>query len=328
MKKDPAFLFYSADFLVGVTDLTMEERGQYITIMCLQHQKGHLSKKALEIAVPGVSLDVLSKLEIDEAGNYYSRRLDDVLRLSQIRQKAGSEGGKANCKQNLKQNPSKTVSKIQAKPEANPYQMHYQITGGIIGGYETENENTSKDITTEEELGNGSEEIVNPSKGITTEEENENGSKEVESESKTSLMQNRFDRFWDAYPKKTGKAQAQRTFFRIAPSEELTQKILSAIEKQKSGSMWMKNHGEFIPYPSTWLNRGQWDDEVEETQVRTSQAPAARSYAGNAVSRGGREGTVQYTGEEYFGYAGVGLEVPPEARTWGDDHPEGGKNSG
>jgi hypothetical protein len=76
MGKDPAFLFYSNDFLTGVADLTFEERGQYITLMALQHQKGHLTKKAIDINVPNVSSDVLAKFIIDEDGLYYNERLE------------------------------------------------------------------------------------------------------------------------------------------------------------------------------------------------------------------------------------------------------------
>ena len=45
--KDPAVLFYTADFLIGVSDLTDEECGKYIKLLCLQHQKGHLSEKQI-----------------------------------------------------------------------------------------------------------------------------------------------------------------------------------------------------------------------------------------------------------------------------------------
>ena len=37
--KDPAFLFYSSDFLSGTMLMTDEEIGQYIKLLCLQHQK-------------------------------------------------------------------------------------------------------------------------------------------------------------------------------------------------------------------------------------------------------------------------------------------------
>ena len=76
MAKDPAFLFYSSDFLSGVSDLTMEERGQYITLLCLQHQKGHLSSKVINLCVGNATADVLLKFSIDKDNLYFSPRLD------------------------------------------------------------------------------------------------------------------------------------------------------------------------------------------------------------------------------------------------------------
>ncbi len=40
MAKDPAFLFYSSDFYMGTVGMTDAQVGQYIRLMCLQHQKG------------------------------------------------------------------------------------------------------------------------------------------------------------------------------------------------------------------------------------------------------------------------------------------------
>ena len=73
---DPAFLFYSKDFITGVSDLNFEERGQYITLLCLQHQKGHLSKKLIDMNCPNVTQDVLDKFSIDENGLYFNKRLE------------------------------------------------------------------------------------------------------------------------------------------------------------------------------------------------------------------------------------------------------------
>ena len=76
MSKDPAFLFYSKDFLTGVADLTMEERGQYITLLCLQHQKGRLSEKTcrLSLGIGSVSeiQDVIAKFVQDDDDLWYS----------------------------------------------------------------------------------------------------------------------------------------------------------------------------------------------------------------------------------------------------------------
>lgn len=74
--KDPAFLFYSNDFLSGIQDLTMEERGQYITLLCLQHQKGHLSDKIIKLAVVNAAADVMAKFRQDSEGLWYNARLE------------------------------------------------------------------------------------------------------------------------------------------------------------------------------------------------------------------------------------------------------------
>jgi len=74
--KDPAFLFYSSDFLAGVQDLTMEERGQYITLLCLQHQKGRLTEKMIRLCCGNAAADVLAKFHQDEDGLFFNQRLE------------------------------------------------------------------------------------------------------------------------------------------------------------------------------------------------------------------------------------------------------------
>lgn len=104
MAKDPAFLFYSSDFLNGVADLTMEERGQYITLLCLQHQKGSLSEKTIRLSVGSVSVDVLKKFSKDSESNYFQERLKEEIEkrvaFTESRRNNGFKGGrpKANDK--------------------------------------------------------------------------------------------------------------------------------------------------------------------------------------------------------------------------------------
>lgn len=76
MAKDPAFLFYSSDFLSGIQDLTMEERGQYITLLCLQHQKGRLSDKIIKLSVGNATADVMAKFRQDSSLLWYNDRLE------------------------------------------------------------------------------------------------------------------------------------------------------------------------------------------------------------------------------------------------------------
>lgn len=75
--KDPAFLFYTSDFLTSVTTMDMRERGQYITLLCLQHQLGHLTLKEIKKAVGKPSEDVLNKFEVDEDGKYFNSQIDE-----------------------------------------------------------------------------------------------------------------------------------------------------------------------------------------------------------------------------------------------------------
>jgi hypothetical protein len=98
MAKDPAFLFYSSDFLNGVADLTMEERGQFITLLCLQHQKGTLTDKTIRLSLGSVSVDVLTKFTKDKEGNFYNERLNEEIekriQFTESRRNNGSKGGR------------------------------------------------------------------------------------------------------------------------------------------------------------------------------------------------------------------------------------------
>ncbi len=98
MAKDPAFLFYSSDFLSGVMDLDMEERGQYITLLCAQHQKGPLSEKTIRLLVGSVSVSVLEKFQQNDNGLFFNARLsieiENRVAFTESRKKNGSLGGR------------------------------------------------------------------------------------------------------------------------------------------------------------------------------------------------------------------------------------------
>jgi phage repressor protein C with HTH and peptisase S24 domain len=69
--------------------------------------------------------------------------------------------------------------------------------------------------------------------------------------------------FWAAYPRKVGKVAALKAWDR-AKNRPSTADILAAIEAQKSSEQWMKDGGQYIPNPATWLNQGRWDDQPTE----------------------------------------------------------------
>ena len=76
----------------------------------------------------------------------------------------------------------------------------------------------------------------------------------------------RFDTFWNVYPRKIGKAKCLRWFEQHQVTDELMTKMLDTLSIQKKSDQWSKNNGQFIPHPYTWLNQGRWDDEVEQSR--------------------------------------------------------------
>ena len=74
--KNPAFLFYSSDFLTGVRFMNYEEIGKYITLLSLQHQHGHLSEEDMESICGGYIPRVYAKFILDKDGKYFNKRLE------------------------------------------------------------------------------------------------------------------------------------------------------------------------------------------------------------------------------------------------------------
>lgn len=88
-----------------------------------------------------------------------------------------------------------------------------------------------------------------------------------------------FSKFWKAYPKKRDKAKAQRAFLKIKNIEKVFPVMMQALEKQKASADWQKDGGQFIPYPTTWLNGKRWED-VEQVDIQPpAQGPGRLTQA-------------------------------------------------
>lgn len=77
--KDPAVLFYTSDFLAGAALMTMKERGQYITLLCLQRERGHMTPGEMQKAVGKLSDEVRSKFTEDGDGKLYNERMEQEI---------------------------------------------------------------------------------------------------------------------------------------------------------------------------------------------------------------------------------------------------------
>ncbi len=67
-----------------------------------------------------------------------------------------------------------------------------------------------------------------------------------------------FEIFWKVYPRKVGKEAAYKAWGKLKPPIEA---CLSTLEWQKESRDWLKDGGEYIPHPATWLNQKRWQDE-------------------------------------------------------------------
>jgi len=100
MGKDPAFLFYYQDFLVGCEFLTAEETGLYIRIICHLADKWSLSEKhMLSICKGYVFTDNLKeKFSLDQNGNYYQKRLREEVEKRRLYSESRRNNAKAYAK--------------------------------------------------------------------------------------------------------------------------------------------------------------------------------------------------------------------------------------
>ena len=87
----PAFQFYADDFLAGTMTMTNEERGAYISLLCLQWSKGFVTELDIQricLGMPTHSHGICqSKFQADPESRYRNQRLE----VERSKQKERSE---------------------------------------------------------------------------------------------------------------------------------------------------------------------------------------------------------------------------------------------
>ena len=92
--KDPAFLFYSSDFLTGTYFLNDNQVGKFIRLLCFHHQKGRLTKEHMLKICLTYDKDIFDLFTQDENGLYFNERLESEV----DRRKKYSESRRSNRK--------------------------------------------------------------------------------------------------------------------------------------------------------------------------------------------------------------------------------------
>jgi hypothetical protein len=79
-----------------------------------------------------------------------------------------------------------------------------------------------------------------------------------------------FLRFWEAYPLKKSKFEAQKSWKTQKINEETCEEIIKKVNLFKNrDKKWLAG---YIPHASTFLNQRRWEDEVEIDIKKTAPA--------------------------------------------------------
>jgi hypothetical protein len=94
----------------------------------------------------------------------------------------------------------------------------------------------------------------------------QDGSPETETETETETEERRdrsgaFEKFWTEYPNRKAKSNAVKAWDKIDPA--LYETIMAALRVQARSAAWLKDAGQFVPHPATWLNGKRWEDSTE-----------------------------------------------------------------
>lgn len=92
------------------------------------------------------------------------------------------------------------------------------------------------------------------------------------------------EQFWPLYPKKASKATARKALARINPNAELQDRIIRAVNQQRTSRQWRDDNGRYIPHAATWLNGHRWEDESNVSPSATVYMPGERPYIPVAAS--------------------------------------------
>jgi len=114
MAKDPAFLFYSGDWLQGTMGMTFEEKGAYLELLIFQFNNGKFTitqaKQVLSICSTSVFHNVIQKFNTDGTFFWKQRLTDEIERRQKF-----SESRRNNAKGTKNKDSTPKSDKAYAK---------------------------------------------------------------------------------------------------------------------------------------------------------------------------------------------------------------------
>lgn len=98
-------------------------------------------------------------------------------------------------------------------------------------------------------------------------------------EEKRTFIDDDFNSFWSAYPRKVSKGNAEKAFRKHYKQLPKIDDLIKIVELKKKSLSWLKDEGQFIPHASTWLNAKGWEDEIETNHKPTTSGRTLGGYS-------------------------------------------------
>lgn len=74
-----------------------------------------------------------------------------------------------------------------------------------------------------------------------------------------------FDQFYRLYPRRQKRPNAELAWKKLKPDAALREILIAALAKHCLRPDWVKDGGQYIPLPASWLNGRCWEDELLAT---------------------------------------------------------------
>lgn len=229
--KSPAFRFYANDFFQGTFMMSLQEVGAYIRLLCYEWDNGSIPDDPAERArIMGCSKgqeavlwNRVEKKFTLAADGYINDRLEEERRKQFEYRRRQSDRGIAGATGRWKRKHSQSdgTSNGASIPQA-------MLADGLSFS-------SSSSSSKEQE--------------------------QIPKTPRATRLDERFDVWWSAYPKKTGKAAALKQWTRIRPSDAVFAQMLESLKWQRNQPQWTRDEGKYVPNPATYLHQGRWEDE-------------------------------------------------------------------
>ncbi len=88
-----------------------------------------------------------------------------------------------------------------------------------------------------------------------------------------------FNEFWDKeYPRHDNRIAAIRAWDKLRPDQDTYERMLVGLDRDKKSRQWQKDHGDYIPYCSSWLNQRAWENEGVDMSLLPPDPPESGCY--------------------------------------------------